>query len=377
MVERKTMGIIMANMHDPLLGSMTATRSIASIPFAGRYRLIDFHLSSLAHAGIGDIAIVVKENYMSLMRHIGSGKEWDLSRKIDGVHIYPPHIDAAYSSYTSGRINAIYNILPHIEESTSRYVLLLDCDHVCNMDFSLFVNEHIASKADVSLLCYTPETVDQKTFTNNVAVVHDENNRVIEIGYHNTVRKDKAFRLSMNAAVISRQLLIELIEDAYNRGSSIFERDILIPNLRSLFIRSVEFNGFVRRIDSIEGYFSTSMSLLNPANYNALFLKERPVFTKVNDDAPVRYGLHSTIRNSMVADGCVIEGKVENSILFRGVTVEDGASVKDSVLMQGTVVGKGASLDYVISDTFVNINEGRRIMGYRTYPLYIESRSTV
>ena len=153
MVERKTMSLILANMHDSLVGSMTGIRSMASIPFAGRYRLIDFHLSALVNAGVRDIGIIVKENYNSLMRHIGSGKEWDLSRKIGGVQLYPPYIDSGYNSYISGRIGAIYNVLPHVKDNNSRYTLLIDCDHVCNVDYSTFVNEHIASGADISMLC--------------------------------------------------------------------------------------------------------------------------------------------------------------------------------------------------------------------------------
>ncbi|MCL1830605.1 MAG: glucose-1-phosphate adenylyltransferase subunit GlgD [Oscillospiraceae bacterium] len=377
MVKRKTMGIVLANMHDALVKGLTDNRSLASVPFAGRYRLIDFHLSTMAAAGIGDIAIIAKENYNSLMRHIGSGKEWDLSRKIDGVHLYPPHLDAAYTTYSSGKINAIHNILPHIKESSSKYVLLIDCDHVCNIDYSEFINNHIISEADISLMGYIPESFDEKTIVGNVAVIRDENNHVVEIAYHNAVKPQKDFLLSMNVMVIARSLLIELIEDAYNRGSAIFERDILIPNLTNLYIRSVGFTGYVRRIDSMAAYLATSMSLLDEENYNALFLKERPILTKVNDDAPVRYGLNSQIKNSLIADGCIIEGIVENCILSRGVTVKEGATVKNSVLMQGTVINTGASLNYVITDTFATVSEARVLTGYESYPLYISSLSVV
>jgi len=392
MVERKTMGIILANMHDYMVGSMTSIRSLASVPFAGRYRLIDFHLSNLVHAGIGDVAIIAKENYNSLMRHIGSGKEWDLSRKIDGVQLYPPHVDPSYTTYSSGKINAIHNILPHIKESSSRYAILLDCDHVANVDFSRFTNEHIASGADVSILCYEPDELDSKIIERNVAFIHDKENRVKQIAYHDAIHNvvgndvnnvvdnnvwDKDFRLSMNVMILSRDLLIELIEAAHDKGSSIFERDILIPNIERLYIRSVQYTGYVRRIDSIAGYFRASMSLLEPENYNALFLKERPIYTKVNDDAPTRYGLDSKINNSLIADGCVIEGTVENSILFRGVTVEAGAVVRNSILMQSSIVKKDAAVNFVISDTYVKVTEGQSVMGYESHPLYISSRNVV
>jgi len=377
MVAQKTMGIILANMHDSLVTGLTDTRSMASIPFAGRYRLIDFHLSNLVHAEIRDIGIIVKENYHSLMRHIGSGRDWDLSRKIEGVQIYPPFIDSLYSSYTAGRVYAIYNVLPFIKASSSKYAVITDCDHVCNVDFSSFVNEHISSNADISILSRKPESANEQTVRKGIALVCDKDNRIVEIAYNNVVKNGKNFLLGMNIMVMERKLLIDLIEDAFNHQCTVIERDILIPKLKELFIRAHVFTGFVRRIDSIESYFHASMSLLDRNNHNALFLKERPVFTKVNDDAPTRYGLDSDIKNSLIADGCVIEGSVENSILFRGVVVEKGAVIKNSVLMQGSVVEQNATVHYCVFDKYVKITDGRSILGYETFPLYINKGSII
>ena len=377
MVKRKTMGVIFANMHDAYAGSMTGARALASLPFAGRYRLVDFQLSALVHAGIGDIGVIVKENYHSLMRHIGAGREWDLARKIEGVQLYPPFIGSATGNVSHDRVGAIHNVLPYIKQSSSKYALLMDCDHVCNVDISEFVNSHIDSSADISILCYKPENPDESAAKNGAALISDKKGRVTDIIYNSETPIDGAFSLGMNIMIITRDLLIDLIEDAFDHQLLIFERDILLPNLKKLFVRVHEFNGFVRRISSVQSYFHATMSLLDADNREALFNKDRPIITKVNDDAPVRYGITASVHNSLIADGCIIDGKVENSVLFRGVRVAKDAEVKNSIIMQNSVLHEGANTNYIIADKYVEINEGRALMGYETYPLYIQKRSVV
>ena len=377
MVKRKTMGIIFANMHDAYAGSMTGKRALASLPFAGRYRLVDFHLSSLVHAGIADIGVIVKENYHSLMRHIGAGKEWDLARKIEGVQLYPPFIGTASGNVSHDRVDAINNVLPYIKMSSSKYSILMDCDHVCNIDLTEFVNEHIDSGADISILCYKPDNPDESAAKNGAALFHGPGSRVTDITYNSETPLEGSFSLSMNVTVLERDLLIELIEDAFERQLQILERDILKPKLGDLFVRAHNHRGFVRRISSVQSYFHATMSLLDPQNRNALFLKDRPVITKVNDDAPVRYGITASVHNSLIADGCIIDGRVENSVLFRGVRVERGAVVKDSIIMQNSALNQGASATYIIADKYVQISEDRALMGYETYPLYIQKSSVV
>lgn len=377
MVKRKTMGIILANMHDAAIGSMSENRTLASLPFAGRYRLVDFNLSALVHAGISDVGVVVEENYHSLMRHIGAGREWDLARKIEGVLLYPPFIGTFSGSVTHNRVNAIHKVLPYIRSSASRYTILMDCDHVCNIDVSDFVNNHIDSRADISMLCYKPETGSEDEVIREDMLVYDKTGRVTDISRNIDMSKRKNTGLSMNVMVMARDLLIELIEDAHEKKLSTIEQDIIIPNLGKMFVRAQNFDGFVRRIRSVHSYFHTTMCLLEPANNNALFLKERPIYTKVNDDAPARYGEHAKVINSLIADGCDIEGRVENCVLFRGVKVKKGASATNSILMQNSILHEDADVNYVIADKYVEIKSGRSLVGYETYPLYIQKRSVV
>ncbi len=310
------------------------------------------------------------------MHHIGAGKEWDLARKIEGVHLYPPFIGSSSGTVSHGRIGAIYNVLPYIKASTSKYAVLMDCDHVSNIDVSEFVNDHINSGADISILCYKPDSDGENLCKGGTVIVPDENGRVVDIIYSSAGEKENAC-MSMNVMVMERGYLIEMIEDAYDHQHSILERDVLQPSLRNMFVRAHQFNGYTSRICSIQSYFTATMSLLDSANRKSLFLKNRPIFTKVNDDAPVRYGIDAVVKNSLIADGCVIEGNVENCVLFRGVTVSANATVKNSILMQNTVLEEGANVNYIISDKRVTISNGRSLMGYETYPLYIQKGSIV
>lgn len=374
MITNKAMGLIFANMHGSSVGNMTAQRTMASLPFAGRYRLIDFCLSSFVCGGVREVGVIVKENYHSLMNHLGSGKEWDLSRKIAGLKIYPPFVGSLSGLVYHGKIAALYNVLPYIKNSGSNHIILADCDHVCNFDSAELVNEHIDAEADVTFLCYEQRNKNESGL-NSVSILRDEDGRVVDIDFNRPPKEN--YFISTNIIVINRELLIDLVEDAYSHRLIVFERDILQHHMKDLFIHSVVFDGFVRRINSVQSYFTSSMSLLDSDNRNCLFNLNRPIYTKVNDDAPARYGIGSSVKNSLVADGCIIEGKIENCLLFRGVKVLSGSVLKNCIIMQDTVIEEGANLSYVIADKEVMIGKDRFLMGYESYPLYIQKSSVV
>ena len=374
MLTNKAMGLIFANMHSSSVGNMTAQRTMASLPFAGRYRLIDFCLSSFVRGGLREVGVIVKENYHSLMNHLGSGKEWDLSRKIAGLMVYPPFIGSLSGTVYHGKIAALYNVLPYIKESGAKHVVLADCDHVSNFNTAELVNNHIDTGADVTILCYEQQNKDEGGL-NATSVLRDENGRVIDIDFNRPPKEN--FLMSMNIIVINRELLIELVEDAYSHRMIVLERDILQHHVKDLFINTVVYDGFVRRINSVQSYFTSSMSLLEPDNRKCLFDPLKPIYTKVNDDAPARYGIECNVKNSLVADGCIIEGEIENCLLFRGAKVLSGAVLKNCIIMQDTLIKEGANLSYVIADKEVNIGKDRSLMGYESYPLYIQKGSVV
>ena len=373
MLNHKTLGIIFANMHDAAVENLTHMRSMASLPFGGRYRMIDFYLSSLVDAGISQVGIVTKSNYQSLMDHIGSGRDWDLARR-GGISILPPYSysNANGNAAYHGRIEALYNVLDYLKKAGSEYVVLMDADHVCSLDIAKLVDEHHESGADITMLVRDPDG-DAAGLANCVAVRADENDRAVEMLQNNC---KYGFKLSMNVFVVSRTKLIDLIEDATSRMLSFFERDVLQANLDRLHVRVSLHKGYVRRSTSLKSYYDSNLALINPENIDALF-GERSILTKVHDSPPVRYGLECEVSGAIIADGCVIEGKVENCVLFRGVHVKPGAVVKNCILMQDTVVGECAVLDSVITDKDVTVTPSTKLSGAASYPLYIKKGSEV
>ena len=370
----KTLGIIFANMHDSSVGDMTAKRSMASLPFGGRYRLIDFCLSSLVDAGVSKVGVIAKSNYHSLMDHLGSGRQWDLSRKRGGLSIFPPHryFEETESLY-HGRIQALYNVLNYIKNSDVNYIVMMDCDYVCNVDIDDVVRSHFKTNADVTIVC-CDMIPDCEMSKNCVVMRKDDTGRVTEM-FMDKCEDDCV--LSMNMFVISKEILITMIEDAMTNMYRYFERDVLSSKIDVYRMQCYMHTGFVRRVYSTKSYYDTNMALLDYNNLTNLFIPERPVYTKVRDEAPVRYGIKSAVKNSLLADGCVIEGTVENSVIFRGVKVEAGARVRNSILMQNTVVKSNADLNYVITDKDVTINPDRSLEGDKNYPLYIKKSSIV
>lgn len=366
------LGIIFPNSYDSLVPELVAERLMASIPFAGRYRMVDFVLSSMANSGIDNVSIIVRKNYHSLMDHLGSGREWDLTRKNGGLNIVPPFAEKTVKVY-NGRVEALASILDFLKDQKEKYVIMSEANIAANFDFKSMLNAHIESGADVTLAYAHEEIPDGliKPFDLNKDLYYTldiENGRVREIRI-NPEEPGKQ-NLSMNIYIIERELLISQINAAFVRGYVYFERDIVAPQLDKLNVQAYRFEGYMARISSIKSYFDENMKLLKDENLEALF-GGNPIYTKIRDDNPTRYINGSRAKNIMAADGCVIEGEVENSVLFRGVRIEKGAKVKNCVLMQDTVVEAGADVEYVISDKNVTISSGKQIKGTDTFPVYV------
>ena len=366
------LGVIFANTYDNLVPELVAERSMASIPFGGRYRLIDFTLSSMANAGIDNVSVIVRKNYHSLMDHLGAGREWDLTRKRGGLNIVPPFAERSVKLY-SGRVDALDSILNWLEAQKERYVILSDSYIAMNFDFGKLIDAHVASGADVTMV-YNRAPIPEGARSDNYTIRMDEDGRVTEI-LSNDYRMGEQ-NLAMNIYVIERESLIHLIHDASVRGLVYFERDILARNLKLLNVKAFKFGGYVARISDMKSYFDENMRLLKEGSMDALF-GPAPIYTKIRDDNPTRYIQGSKAKNIMSADGCIIEGEVENSILFRGVRIAKGAKVKNCVLMQDTVIEAGAEIEYVVSDKYVTVSEGKQLKGTDSFPVFIAKDQVV
>lgn len=367
------LGLVFANMHDTTLGDMTKNRTMGSVMFGGRYRLIDFPLSNMVNSGISEVGVITKSNYQSLLDHLGSAREWDLARKKGGLYILPPFGNVESTLYR-GRIEALYGAMSFIKHSRAKYVILSDCDVVTNIDYKPIVAAHIESGADITAVAHTGVYSSEDIKTSTVFNV-DADKNVTSVLINPDI--SGTCTTSLNVFVMSMDFLIETVNDAMARGNVSFERNILQEKCRELKIKIYEYDNYFSKLNSPESYFKSNMALLEPENARKLFVPKRSIYTKVSDNAPVKYDLDSKVSNSLIADGCIIEGEVENSVLFRGVKVGKGAKVKNCILMQGTVVGDNAELNYLITDKNVSICENHILTSSPQYPMYVGKRASV
>lgn len=363
---KDVLGIVFANTDDEVISEITGVRSMASVPFGGGYRLVDFVLSNMVNAGVTKVGIVTNNNYQSLMDHIGSGKPWDLSRKNEGIYFLPPFNAEAIENYNASRIGAIKNILHFLEKSHEEYVFITDCTYVANLDLDEIFDYHEKSGSDITQLYIhgkTPALKDIPVFEKI------EDGRVTKMSLGTNEGKTSDFALK--SVIMKKSLLESLVSVSYSKGLVSFEKDIIMKNIKKLNIQAYEIKGFCKVIDSMQSYFEANFSLLDTKNYKSLFSAERPVYTKVYDDMPSVYGLGSDVTNSLIADGCIVEGEVENCIIFRDCRVEKGAVVKNSILMPHCFIAQDASVNYCIADKAVAVRSGKSLSGADSYPVYI------
>lgn len=366
MISNNVLGIVFANVHDDLIPELTDKRSMASIPFGGRYRLIDFSLSNLVNAGIDKVGIITKENYQSLMDHLGSGKPWDLDRKNGGIFILPPY-STNRNGIFKGHIDALAGVMTFLTRSNEEYACLCDSDVVSNIDLKRIIDMHKSTGADITVAYKNGKLPN--SHKDILVLDTDADGRIIDCDTPEKADGDVNF--SLDIYVMRRELLIELITAANKRSLVSFSKDIFIPNLKNYKMYGCEVTEYAEVIDSTESYVKISNGLLNSENRHRLFNAGRPVYTKVRDDMPTRYGINSSASNSLIADGCVIEGTVKNSVLFRGVTVEEGAVVENCIIMQGTKIGKNCNLKYVTLDKAATVSPDMSIMGTPAKNIFI------
>lgn len=368
-------GIIFSNLHDKNIPELTLRRTMASVPYAGRYRLIDFALSNMVNSGITSVSVITHYNYQSLMDHIGAGKDWDLARRSGGIKILPPYM-TAYANQSNALYNSRMEALKSVNYSVSRftsdYVVLSDCDVICNVDLNDMINDHIENNADITI-AVKRVLLNKDAASRNVIIDADPEGRIVDINPYPT--NVTGYRdIDLNILVINRDYLQSIVVDAIAHGYTSFNRDVIARNTSRRNFRIYKYDGYFANIGSLAEYYSHSMELLGtPENRDEIFgIKTRPIYTKVRNSAPTRYAESSVVKNSLVADGCIIDGTVENSIIFRGVKISRGATVKNSILFQDTVIGENVFLNCVITDKNVVIRDGRILSGHETLPFFVE-----
>ncbi len=372
---KDVMGVLVLIEPKDKLKELTVHRSLAAVPFGARYRLIDFALSNLVNAGIRNVGVFVQDKYRSLMDHLGIGQEWDLNRKRDGLFILPPEkfADGTTSWLMNGDILMLRLHLDYLARSKQEYVILMTSPVIWNVDLMKVMEFHLRKNADVTMV-YHLDGKDECVGT-STEINTDDEGKVTQIMVNPLLSQSS--QVLLDTFIIKRQLLMELIDIAIALGGNDFVRDILIRNLEKLKIYGWEFNGYAEKITSLECYYRTSMELLDSNVYQEVFFKNGPIFTKIKNEPPTIYADTAVVNNSLIANGCKIEGTVENSILFRGVKIGKNAVVKNSIVMQKAEVKEKAILEYVIIDKDSTISEEKRLIGAAVYPLVIGKGTTL
>jgi len=360
-------GIIFSNMHEETVPELVRRRTMASIPYGGRYRIIDFTLSNMVNSGINTVGIMANNNYRSLIDHIGSGKDWDLARKDGGIILLPPFSEKNDKLYTT-RLEALSSLTGFLSRRKEEYVVLTDCDGVARIDIADIIQAHETKKADITLVTHYGKVGHRSDF---MTVTANEDGRITEMQHSpNFIDGDKA-NIFINIMVLNRQFLLNLVEDSVTHGFTSFGNDILMKQYKTLKMYQYNFEGYYAGIDSMSAYFKHNMELLEKDVRDELF-GNRDIYTKVRDSAPSKYGENAVVRNSLISDGCVIEGVVENSILFRGVKVGKGAVIRNSIVMQDNYIGENTSLNCVITDKNVVISDRKTLSGCSELPYFIQ-----
>lgn len=372
-------GLIFSNIHNSSIPELTGIRTMASVPFGCRYRLVDFPLSNMVNSGIHKIGIITHNNYQSLMDHIGTGKDWDLARRSGGIKLLPPFITTYENSnggrLYSSRLEALMGVSNFISRCDEEYIVLSDCDVICTIDLSDVIRQHIENDADLTIVTHRVTDGSNDIATRSKVISADVDGRITDVSSY--VEGEAVGEISTNIMVVSRMFLLNAISDAGAHGYTDFYRDIVAKRAaKNRFFRYL-YDGTYIQVTSLASYFRNSMRLLEPNVRNGLFCADRPIYTKLRNSAPTRYTGEANVVNSYVADGCVIEGTVENSILFRGVHIGKGTTVKNSILLQDTFTGNNVTLNCVITDKNVVIRDGRMLSGHESMPFFIPKGSMV
>ena len=363
------MGVIYAAENDAKLKEITRNRSVAAIPVGGRYRVIDFVLSNMVNSGIRNVGIITQNHYSSLMGHLGPGKEWDLNRKRDGLFILPPYVGHDHQGWYKGSVDALHSIMGYIRRSDQKYIVLSGGHTISNMIYNDAYEFHIDKGADITLIYKNENEMPPDELKKNILIQTMEDGRITDMEIKPAL--PKSTKMSIGVYIIEKYLLEYLVEECTAHGNSDFERDILLRKLDKLKIYGFPYKGYAAYIDSIQSYFHHNMDLLDPEIRNELFFKPGRIYTRVKDEVPARYSGTAVAHNCVVADGCVVEGEVENSVLFRGVKIYKGVKIRNCVIMQNCEILDDAILENVILDKEVIIKRGKRLTSQESYPMVI------
>lgn len=371
-------GLIYAGETNHNLRDLVMSRSVAALPLGGRYRAIDFYLSNMVNSGIRNVGVITQQNYKSLMDHLGPGKEWNLSRKNNGLFILPPFdTDSSRTGHYRGICEAINSQMDYVNNAPQQYCLLCGSYTIYNSTYNEMMEIHMANKADITML-YNVEardTLSDGERFKDVRLSVEADGRVMDIEYDSpTSNSDK---LAMDIYLMDKSLLEYLVNGACSRSRYEFVPDALLPNLSQLRVYAMEYKGYVGRLHSLRSYYDINMDMLKRDTRRNLFYTGNTIYTKIKDEPSAKYLDHAAVKNCIVGDGCEIDGQIEDCVLFRGVRVGRNTKLKGCIIMQDSEISDDCQLTNVIIDKSVIVRKGRSLIGMREYPMVIRKKAVL
>lgn len=369
------LGIIVTGGRKEKLKELVAKRSVSAIPVGGKYRAIDFVLSNMVNSGIDKVGVVMQYSFRSLMDHVGSGKEWDLDRRNNGLFLFPPYLAGEGSGWYRGSADGMYNNLTFLKRSKEEHVIITTGNCIYTMNYEEMVEAHVNTKADLTVMYRDMSDIDPVELTSFGMIKLGEDNSILDLQEKSL--SPQGVIASTGVYVIKRTLLIELLKESHAHGHYDFVKDIIIRNLKELKIMGYEFKGYWRTMSSISMFYKCNMELIEPEIKKELFENGARIFTKVKDETPTKYNEEAIVNHSIIADGCIIEGEVYNSVLSRGVKVQKGSVIRNSIIMQDAIIEDDVKLDNVILDKEVVVKRGKTLKGEESYPMIVGKHAVI
>ncbi|MDY0236378.1 MAG: glucose-1-phosphate adenylyltransferase subunit GlgD [Gudongella sp.] len=369
----KCIGLISGANIENNYGALCVHRPVYMLPFGGRYRLIDFSVSNMVNYGIKTVAIFTGEKIRSTMDHIGDGKPWDLNRRFNGLVLFPP-VTQGYPINLNGDIAQFFTAMDFFEQVKEKYIFLNHPNILAKIDLNEAFHHFIETDADITLI-YKKQEDPWGEYINCDKINISENGEVLNLGMN--LGTETNFMMSLKTGFLKKEVFIKIVKEAIEKGDFDNLQDAIMNNKDKYKINSYEFKGHTENIRNLKSFYDANLNLLKKSIAQELFYERGPIFTQTKDEPSTLYTETANVQNSHVANGCIIEGSVENSIIFRGVKIGKGAVVKNSIVMQKSEIQENASVVNSILDKNAIIGEGVRIAGSTLIPYVVEKAQKI
>lgn len=362
----KLVGLISANYNDERFGKLVSHRPIAAIPFGSRYRFIDFQLSNMVNSGIVEVGLITPHYYRSLMDHLGSGKEFGLSRKTGGLFILPGSTYGYDLGVGKFSIKDLKGNPGFIVKTKFDRAVVATCNKIYNIDYKEVDKFHQNSEANITLL------YKKVPFASKGDIVIELGEKGSIKGIRRLKKDEKDVNMFLDSMIIDKNVMVKIV-DWYKDNSYLDFIEAISENLGRLAVATYEFKGYAKAINDVKDYLDASMELLDEKVMKELFMSKRLIHTKVHDAPPVFYAPSANVSKSLVGTGSYIKGEVKNSVLFRDVVVEDGAKIKNSIIMQKCHIGVDAVIENAIIEKSINVSDGVVYKGTKSNPIVVSN----